>query len=335
MSITEAKDVGFPAEDLTVEEATSFLPTSHVRNSDPPKAALHPAVYVVSWISLSSTVILFNKYLLDTMGFRFPIILITWHLTFASLMTQLLARTTTLLDGRKLVKMNPRLYLKTIMPVGIFFSLSLICGNKAYLYLSVAFIQMLKAMTPVAVLLAAWGLGVAPLNLKILANVTIIVIGVIIASYGEIAFNLTGFLYQAAAIVFEAIRLVMVERLLGSAELKMDALVSLYYFAPVCAVMNGLTALLVEMSNFHMSDIYRAGVFVLVTNAMVAFLLNVSSVFLIGRTSSLVLTLCGVLKDVLLVFASMIIWGTQVTVLQFFGYGVAVCGLMYYKLLAG
>ena len=52
----------------------------------------------------------------------------------------------------------------------------------------------------------------------------------------------------------------------------------------------------------------------------------------IGRTSSLVMTLCGVLKDILLVFASVIIWGTPVTLLQYLGYGIALCGLIYFKL---
>ena len=59
-------------------------------------------------------------------------------------MTQVMARTTTLLDGRKTVKMTGRVYLRAIVPIGAFFSLSLICGNLTYLYLSVAFIQMLK-----------------------------------------------------------------------------------------------------------------------------------------------------------------------------------------------
>ena len=59
-------------------------------------------------------------------------------------MTQVMARTTKLLDGRKTVKMTGRVYLRAIVPIGAFFSLSLICGNLTYLYLSVAFIQMLK-----------------------------------------------------------------------------------------------------------------------------------------------------------------------------------------------
>ena len=55
-----------------------------------------------------------------------------------------MARFTSLLDGRKTVKMTGRVYLRAIVPIGAFFSLSLICGNLTYLYLSVAFIQMLK-----------------------------------------------------------------------------------------------------------------------------------------------------------------------------------------------
>lgn len=44
------------------------------------------------------------------------------------------------------------------------------------------------------------------------------------------------------------------------------------------------------------------------------------------------MTLCGVLKDILLIVASMAIWHTPVTKLQFFGYSIALLGLIYYKL---
>ena len=63
---------------------------------------------------------------------------------FATLMTQLMARFTKTLDSRKKVPMTGRVYLRSIVPIGLMFSLSLICGNLTYLYLSVSFIQMLK-----------------------------------------------------------------------------------------------------------------------------------------------------------------------------------------------
>lgn len=135
---------------------------------------------------------------------------------------------------------------------------------------------------PVAVLLVSWTLGVAPPSLKTLGNVSLIVVGVVIASIGEIKFDLTGFLYQAGGISFEATRLVMVQRLLSSSEYKMDPLVSLYYFAPVCGLMNSVVALFLEIPTMTMANIYSVGIFMLIANAMVAFLLNVSVVFLVS-----------------------------------------------------
>lgn len=44
------------------------------------------------------------------------------------------------------------------------------------------------------------------------------------------------------------------------------------------------------------------------------------------------MTLCGVLKDILLVCASIAIFGSPVTPLQFFGYSIALGGMVYYKL---
>ncbi|KAI9852930.1 MAG: hypothetical protein M1838_003724 [Thelocarpon superellum] len=314
--------------------ASPVLPTVNplAEKSDPPKPAIHPAFYVIAWISLSSSVIVFNKWLLHTKNFDFPVILTTWHLAFATLMTQILARTTTLLDGRKTVKMTGRVYLRAIVPIGFFFSMSLICGNVTYLYLSVSFIQMLKATTPVAVLLTSWGFGVSQPDMKVLVNVAFIVVGVMIASVGELKFVLVGFLFQVGGIVAEAVRLVMVGRLLSSAEYKMDPLVSLYYFAPVCAVMNLAVALFMEVPRLQLANIIDTGVWTLLANAMIAFCLNVSVVFLIGKTSVLVMTLCGVLKDILLVVASMLIWGDPVSPLQFFGYSIALGGMIYFKL---
>lgn len=78
----------------------------------------------------------------------------------------------------------------------------------------------------------------------------------------------------------------MVQKLLtGKADdpnsYKMDPLVSLYYYAPVCAVMNVFVALVVEVPTFKMADLVQLGPWVLIANASAAFLLNVASVFLV------------------------------------------------------
>lgn len=88
-------------------------------------------------------------------------------------------------------------------------------------------------MTPVIVLLTTWSMQIEKPNMKVLSNISIIVLGIIIASSGKITFILIGFVFQACGIAFESIHLVMIQKLL-SLEYKMDPLVSLYYFAPVC-----------------------------------------------------------------------------------------------------
>ena len=131
-------------------------------------------------------------------------------------------------------------------------------------------------------------MGVEKADLRTLVNVSFIVIGVVIASIGEIKFVLIGVLYQLGGIVFEAMRLVMVQQLLSSAEYKMDPLVSLYYFAPICAFMNFCVAAIFEIPRISMADVYYVGPYILLANAMVAFALNVSVVFLVSQVDSIV-----------------------------------------------
>ncbi|KAF9482328.1 hypothetical protein BDN70DRAFT_444682 [Pholiota conissans] len=269
-------------------------------NAQPPKApstaakyGLSSAVIIPIWIVLSSSVIIYNNYLYNTLNFKYPVFLVTWHLGFAAIGTRVLQRTTHLLDGVKDVHMTKEMFVRSILPIGILFSGSLILSNTAYLYLSVSYIQMLKAFTPVAILLISWASRLQDPSKKLGVIVLMISTGVALASHGEMHFNLFGFLTQAAAVAFEASRLVMIQILLHN--LKMDPLVSLHYYAPVCAIINLVFLPFTEgMAPFY--ELLNVGVGVLVTNAAVAFLLNVAAVFLVGVGSGLVLTLAGVFK---------------------------------------
>lgn len=203
---------------------------------------------------------------------------------------------------------------------------------------------MLKAFNPVGILLISFAFKLQEPNARLLAIVLMISLGCALAAYGEVHFELIGFVCQCAAIVFEASRLVMIQILLHG--MKMDPLVSLHYFAPVCAVINAVIMPFIEgFAPFR--DLHKVGILVLLSNAGIAFALNVAAVFLISVGSGLILTLAGVLKDIvsvaeagptahrgsspkcwnsnadlqLLISASVIAFGTQITAIQVLGYG--------------
>lgn len=94
----------------------------------------------------------------------------------------------------------------------------------------------LKAFTSVAVLGLSVAMGLEKMNPRTFVIVISISAGVALASYGELNFVLGGFICQTLGIAFEAARLVSIQKLLAG--LKMNPMVSLYFYAPVCAFLN-------------------------------------------------------------------------------------------------
>ena len=176
-------------------------------------------LYIVFWISVSCTMILFNKAVLDQMEFPFPMVLTTWHMFFATVMTQIMARTSNWLPGVKEKKVDFEVLRNQILPVALCYCVSLILSNKAYIYLSVSYIQMLKAFTPVATLIFSFFLGLEKTSCMELYIVLVISVGVAMASAGETFFSWVGFTCQALGILAESSRLVLVNLLLKNLKL--------------------------------------------------------------------------------------------------------------------
>jgi hypothetical protein len=182
---------------------------------------------------------------------------------------------------------------------------SLVFSNLPYMTLSVAFIQMLKVcgsktkpeirqqrehivanamaqgLGPAAILIATSSLGLGTPTSKTWLAIIAIVVGTMIASFGEIKFVLSGFMFQMGGLFFEAYRLALVQRLLSTEGSRMDPLVSLYYYSPVCALMILVLAVFAELPSLTIQDVHQVGLWTLAANAAIAFLLNVSSVLLV------------------------------------------------------
>ncbi|KAJ8751807.1 hypothetical protein K2173_025996 [Erythroxylum novogranatense] len=294
------------------------------------KKILLSYTYVAVWIFLSFTVIVYNKYILDKKMYNwpFPISLTMIHMSFCASLAFLLIKVFKFVEP---VSMSRELYFSSVVPIGALYSLSLWLSNSAYIYLSVSFIQMLKALMPVAV----YSIGVLfkreSFKSDIMVNMVSISLGVAVAAYGEARFDTWGVLLQLGAVAFEATRLVLIQILLTSKGITLNPITSLYYVAPCCLVFLFVPWIFVEFPVLRDTSSFHFDFVIFGTNSFCAFALNLAVFLLVGKTSALTMNVAGVVKDWLLIAFSWSVIKDTVTPINLFGYGLAFLGVAYYN----
>ncbi|KAM1843372.1 hypothetical protein ACFX13_017939 [Malus domestica] len=294
------------------------------------KKVLLSYAYVSVWIFLSFTVIVYNKYILDRKMYNwpFPISLTMIHMAFCSSLAFLLVRVLRVVDA---VSISRDLYLKSVVPIGALYALSLWFSNSAYIFLSVSFIQMLKALMPVAV----YSIGVAfkkdAFKSDTMLNMVSISVGVAIAAYGEAKFNSWGVTLQLLAVAFEATRLVLIQILLNAKGISLNPITSLYYVAPCCFVFLCVPWVIVELPVLRQTSSFHFDFVIFGTNSLCAFALNLAVFLLVGKTSALTMNVAGVVKDWLLIAFSWSVIKDTVTPINLMGYLIAFGGVAYYN----
>ncbi|CAN0855132.1 Probable sugar phosphate/phosphate translocator At3g17430 [Linum grandiflorum] len=288
--------------------------------------------YLLIYIILSSGVILYNKWVLSPkyFNFPFPITLTMIHMAFSGLVSFFLVRVFKVVTP---VKMTFEIYATCVIPISAFFAASLWFGNTAYLYISVAFIQMLKALMPVATFIMAVLCGTDKARCDVFLNMLLVSVGVVVSSYGEIHFNVVGTVYQVTGIFAEALRLVLTQVLLQKKGLTLNPITSLYYIAPCSFVFLFAPWYLLEKPAMEVSQI-QFNFWIFFSNALCALALNFSIFLVIGRTGAVTIRVAGVLKDWILIALSTVIFPeSTITGLNIIGYAIALCGVVMYNYL--
>jgi hypothetical protein len=313
----------------TIPSSTSGL-TSHDGIID--SAYMRKVLPVLSlWLSMSMVVILFNKFLF--MGpFKHPLTLCTIHMCFISCATQILSK----IGYLTIPQIGWTFYAKNIIPLGAMYALSLSCSNYAAMRLTVSFIQMIKAVTPMMTLAVSVAYGTEKPYFSLQMITIMMTFGVGIASYGEIEFDMLGMFLQLTALTVESIRLVAMQKMNAVHLPKSNPLILLSLFAPVCFLFLFPIALFLEQGALAKLVIPATG-FTVALNTLTAFGLNFAVVLMISQESgALTLTLAGIIKDIALIVSSIYLFGNPVTYIQVAGYTLALLGLnCYHRIKAG
>ncbi|XP_049374264.1 probable sugar phosphate/phosphate translocator At3g14410 [Solanum verrucosum] len=288
--------------------------------------------YLLLYIALSSGQIFFNKWVLSSkeINFPYPLGLTLLHMVFSSILCFMLTKVLKIMKVEEGMTLD--IYISSVIPIGAMFAMTLWLGNTAYLYISVSFAQMLKAIMPVAVFILGVAAGLEMMSCRMLLIMSIISLGVLVASYGEIDINWVGVVYQMGGVVGEALRLIFMEILVKRKGLKLNPISVMYYVSPCSALCLLIPWIFLEKPKMDEQRTWNFQPLILTLNSLCTFALNLSVFLVIQHTSALTIRVAGVVKDWVVVLLSALLFAdTKLTLINLFGYAIAIAGVAAYN----
>ncbi len=286
------------------------------------------ALRLLLWLTLSSGIILFNKWLLSPTRFPYPVTLAFWHMLFCSVVGLIAVQC------KCVPKQNVSwtTCIRICLPVAALGAAGLTLGNAAFLYLSVAFAQMLKANMPVIMFIVGCLFRTHKFSWETCGIMVVIGAGVAASSLGELQFSGVGATFMLGAMLSEAFKMILLQTMMQRTDLQINPVNALYYVMPASTA-----CLLPFVLVLEAQEVYEALPNVLpqspalIGSAIAACLLNIIAFWVVSNTSALTMKLAGIVKDAVLIIVSATLFGTQLTLLGLCGYGVALTGIGFHN----
>eukprot|EP00747_Dinoflagellata_sp_TGD_P197487 gnl/TRDRNA2_/TRDRNA2_68894_c0_seq1.p1 gnl/TRDRNA2_/TRDRNA2_68894_c0~~gnl/TRDRNA2_/TRDRNA2_68894_c0_seq1.p1 ORF type:complete len:489 (+),score=54.97 gnl/TRDRNA2_/TRDRNA2_68894_c0_seq1:146-1468(+) len=297
----------------------------------------------VVYMAVSVGLICFNKYLVSSHRFPFPVPLVAIHSGFSFISSLILLKTVpsmflSISCPVNQFSLNLEFIVKRLLPISGLFAASLVCSNQAYFYCSVAFLQMVKESTVVFAYLFSVVVALEQFSKLRFVIVLSIALATCFTAHGDIHFSPLGFFLQVCGVLSDGSKNVLQAFMLQNTGQKLDPMTFVLMVNPVIfTVLAMLLAMqhLIGMGTFavpHWSDI-GAVWHLLLANACVAYSLNLLVACFLRLCSPVAVALVGITKDVLIVVGGVMLFSEDITMEQAIGFTVQLSLIFVYSML--
>ncbi|KAL7160258.1 hypothetical protein ABFS83_01G081800 [Erythranthe nasuta] len=301
-------------------------------DSAPIPPTILTAAIVASWYLSNIGVLLLNKYLLSFYGYRYPIFLTMLHMLSCAAYSLFAIKWLEIVPFQQI--QSRRQFFK-ILALSAIFCLSVVCGNTSLRYLPVSFNQAIGATTPFFTAIFAFVITCKTESPQVYFALVPVVLGIVLASNSEPLFHLFGFLMCVTSTAGRALKSVVQGLLLTSDSEKLHSMNLLLYMAPMAAMILLPFTLYVEGNVLAVTIEKGRGdgfiVFLLVANATVAYLVNLTNFLVTKHTSALTLQVLGNAKAAVAAVVSVLIFKNPVNVMGMTGFAITVMGVVLYS----
>lgn len=321
--------VASPQEEKKEERQPLLRGSGPVGGTSAPSWAMTITV-IVCWYASNTGLLILNKWLLSSYGFRRPVFLTLCHMLACTAMGSL----STAVGIVTPQPMRSPEQFRKIAALATVFCLSVVLGNVGLRFIPLSFSQAIGATTPVFTAVLAVVMMrkyEAPMVYFALLPV---VIGIVIATGAEPSFNMMGFTAVVIATAMRALKSVLQGILLSDASEKMDSMNLLRCMAPIACVCL-LPAVVILEPSVISEALDKAGtkpnfVALLAFNSFLAYFTNLTNFLVTRYTSALTLQVLGNAKGVFTTVLSIAIFQNPYTAASATGYIITVAGVACY-----
>mmetsp|Transcript_64834 Transcript_64834/g.154787 ORF Transcript_64834/g.154787 Transcript_64834/m.154787 type:complete len:371 (+) Transcript_64834:90-1202(+) len=294
------------------------------------------------YIAVSAGMIIFNKYLMRADRFPYATILTTLHMSNSLLMSTCLFwicpalfPTAHHVFGEPQNRKRPAELAQALSPFSLIAgcgALSLVAGNCAYKFSSVAFLQMVKESHIIFVYTMMVIVGLDSLKLRNVCVLAFIAVSAAVAVYGDVIFSVMGLSLQMFAGVCGSAQVVLTNLLMSrSTGPRLDPMTMVLCTAPMMLLF--LVPASVYFWDAQIIVQVRTWWPLICANMALAFLLQITTAVTIRGISATGHALASVLKDMAIVGAAGLILREPLSLMQVGGFVSTIFGISLYSAL--
>ncbi|KAG0081387.1 Triose-phosphate Transporter [Podila epicladia] len=297
--------------------------------------------YVFAWYSCSTSLSFYNKWLFSPAhyNFRFPLFTTCLHMVAQFLLSSL---TLTLLPRlRPKAAPTPKDFGTKIMPCAVASGLDIGLSNSSLKTITLAFYTMCKSSSLAFVLLFAFLFKLERPTWTLAGVIGVICIGLFMMVMSEVDFVLIGFIQVMMASVLGGLRWSLTQLLLEKSDTKSGSLANpistIFFLSPIMGICLCVVAGIFEgfgtifsSEFFHSTGSAIATLGLLFLGGAIAFAMVLAEFNLIARTSVVSLSVLGIIKEVMTIVISAIVFHDHLTIVNILGLFVTLAGIGFY-----
>ncbi|XP_022672120.1 solute carrier family 35 member C2-like isoform X2 [Varroa jacobsoni] len=292
---------------------------------------------VLLYYSFSIGITFYQKWFIKE--FHFPLIVVTCHLVVKFILSWLCRVVYTLFTRRTRVLLPWNVYVRHLAVTGVASALDIGFSNWSFEFITISLYTMTKSTCIIFILAFSLSFGLEQRRPSLIAVVSLIGMGLFLFTYQSTQFNLEGFLLVLSASALAGLRWTLAQLVMQRKELGLGNPVDMMYHIQPWMIL-GLLPLAIafegprlatseKIFRFHpeQEDVLLTNVLRIIGGSVIAFLMEVSEYLLLSYTSSLTLSIAGILKETFTLYLAVVYSGDILSPLNMVGLVICLTGI--------